>query len=341
MFFKKLFGFMGKNIAMDLGTANTLLYTPKDGLVLNEPSVVALDSRDGKVLAVGREAKEFLGRTPQKIVAVRPMKDGVIADFEVTNAMITFFIKKVIRGMNLVKPRIVICVPTGITQVEKRAVIESGLQSGAREVSLMEEPMCAAIGAGMPIDEPMGNLVVDIGGGTTEVAVISLSAVAYSESVRIAGDEMNEAIQRYMQDQYQLLIGENMAEKVKMAIGTAYPMEETMTYKVMGKNIVNGNPKYVQVGDGEIREAISEPVNAIVQAVRRAFEKTPPELVSDIADNGLLLAGGGALLKGLDKLICKEVQTEVHVDEDPLTTVVRGAGMTLSNEKKYRYAYIN
>lgn len=341
MFFRKLFGFMGKSLAMDLGTANTLLYTPREGIVLNEPSVVALDSRDGKVLAVGREAKEFLGRTPKKIVAIRPMKDGVIADFEVTNAMITFFIKKVIRGMSLMKPKIVICVPTGITQVEKRAVIESGIQSGAREVKLVEEPMSAAIGAGMPIEEPLGNLVVDIGGGTTEVAVISLSAVAYSESVRIAGDEMNEAIQRYMQDQYQLLVGENMAEKVKMAIGTACPMSEVLSFTVMGKNIVNGNPKSVQVRDGEIREAIKEPVDAIVQAVRRALEKTPPELVADIADNGLLLAGGGALLKGLDKLIAKDVQVDVHIDDDPLTTVVRGAGKTLQDDRKYSYVYIN
>ncbi|MFP4455257.1 MAG: rod shape-determining protein, partial [Desulfonatronovibrio sp.] len=335
MFYKKLFGFMSKSIAMDLGTANTLIYTQKHGVVLNEPSVVALDSRDGKVLAVGREAKEFLGRTPQKIVAIRPLKDGVIADFEVTNAMITFFIRKVIKGMTLVKPRIVICVPTGITQVEKRAVIESGLQSGAREVRLVEEPMSAAIGAQMPIEEPVGNLVVDIGGGTTEVAVISLSAVGYSESVRIAGDEMNEAIQRYMQDQHQLLIGENMAERVKMAIGTAVPMDETLSFNVMGKNIVNGNPKSIPVSDAEIREAISEPVNAIVLAVRTAVEKTPPELVADIADNGLLLAGGGALLKGLDRLINRKVQVAVRIDDDPLTTVVRGAGLTLGNEKRY------
>ncbi len=339
--FSKLFGFMSKSIAMDLGTANTLICTQKDGVVLNEPSVVALDSRDGKVLAVGREAKEFLGRTPQKIVAIRPMKDGVIADFDVTNAMITFFLRKVIKGMALIKPRIVICVPTGITQVEMRAVIESGLQSGAREVRLVEEPMSAAIGARMPIEEPVGNLVVDIGGGTTEVAVISLSAVAYSESVRIAGDEMNEAIQRYMQDQHQLLVGENMAENVKMSIGTAVPPPERLTFNVMGKNLINGNPKSVMVNDGEIREAISEPVNAIVMAVRTAVEKTPPELVADIADNGLLLAGGGALLKGLDKRISKEVQVHVHIDEDPLTTVVRGAGLTLNNEKKYSSVYIN
>jgi rod shape-determining protein MreB len=341
MFFKKLFGFLGKSLAMDLGTANTLLYTPKDGIVLNEPSVVAIDHRDEKILAVGREAKEFLGRTPQRVSAIRPLKDGVIADFEVTKAMITYFMGKVITGMNLIKPKAVICVPTGITQVEKRAVIESGLQSGAREVRLVEEPMAAAIGAGLPIEQPVGNMVVDIGGGTTEVAVISLSAVAYAESVRVAGDEMNEAIQRYIQDQFQLLIGENMAEEIKMNIGSAYPLEDPLTYRVSGKNIVNGAPKAIEVTDGHIREAIQEPVNTIVQAVRRALEKTPPELVADVADNGLLLAGGGALLKGLDKLIAKEMQIKVKIDDDPLTTVVRGTGTTLVHEKKYAEVFIN
>ena len=341
MFFKKLFGFLGKSLAMDLGTANTLLYTPKDGIVLNEPSVVAIDHRDEKILAVGREAKEFIGRTPQRVSAIRPLKDGVIADFEVTKAMITYFMGKVITGMNLIKPKAVICVPTGITQVEKRAVIESGLQSGAREVRLVEEPMAAAIGAGLPIEQPVGNMVVDIGGGTTEVAVISLSAVAYAESVRVAGDEMNEAIQRYIQDQFQLLIGENMAEEIKMNIGSAYPLEDPLTYRVSGKNIVNGAPKAIEVTDGHIREAIQEPVNTIVQAVRRALEKTPPELVADVADNGLLLAGGGALLKGLDKLIAKEMQIKVKIDDDPLTTVVRGTGTTLVHEKKYAEVFIN
>jgi len=341
MFLKRFFGFFGKSLAMDLGTANTLLYTPKDGIVLNEPSVVAIDSRDEKILAVGKEAKEFLGRTPQRITAIRPLKDGVIADFEVTKTMITYFMRKVISGLNLVKPKAVICVPTGITQVEKRAVIESGLQSGAREVKLVEEPMAAAIGAGLPIDQPVGNMVVDIGGGTTEVAVISLSAVAYAESVRVAGDEMNEAIQRYIQDQFQLLIGENMAEDVKIKIGSAYPLQESLTYRVSGKNLVNGNPKSIEITDGHIREAIQEPVNTIVLAVRRALEKTPPELVSDVATNGLLLAGGGALLKGLDILIAKEMQIKVRIDEDPLTTVVRGTGIALVNEKKYAQVYIN
>jgi rod shape-determining protein MreB and related proteins len=235
MFFSKLFGFLGKNLAMDLGTANTLLYSPKDGIVLNEPSVVALDIRNDTILAVGREAKEYLGRTPERIRAVRPLKDGVIADFEVTKVMIAYFIRKVITGMRIVKPRMVICVPAGITQVEKRAVIESALQAGAREVKLIEEPMAAAIGAGLPIHEPRGNMVVDIGGGTTEVAVISLSAVAYSESVRIAGDELNDAIQRYVQDEFQLLIGENMAEAAKIQIASAVPLAEPMQYRLRGR----------------------------------------------------------------------------------------------------------
>ncbi|GAB6176675.1 rod shape-determining protein [Desulfobaculum senezii] len=341
MIFKRLFGFLGKDLAMDLGTANTLIFSPKDGIVLNEPSVVAMDAHNGSILAVGKEAKDFLGRTPDRIRAIRPLKDGVIADFEVTKEMISFFIKKVITGMSLVKPRIVICVPTGITQVEKRAVIESALQAGAREVKLIEEPMAAAIGAGLPIEEPIGNMVVDIGGGTTEVAVISLSAVAYAESVRVAGDEMNEAIQRYFQDEHQLLIGENMSERVKMTLGTAMPLDAPLTGEVSGKNLVNGTPKTIQISDEEIRHAIQEPVAHIVLAVKRSLEKTPPELVGDIANNGLLLAGGGALLKGLDRLICKETNLNVIVDDDPLTTVVRGTGRSLEEAKLYSKVYIN
>jgi rod shape-determining protein MreB len=341
MFFSKLFGFLGKDLAMDLGTANTLLYSPKDGIVLNEPSVVALDVRNDAILAVGREAKEYLGRTPERIRAVRPLKDGVIADFEVTKAMIAYFIRKVITGMRMVKPRMVICVPAGITQVEKRAVIESALQAGAREVKLIEEPMAAAIGAGLPIHEPRGNMVVDIGGGTTEVAVISLSAVAYSESVRIAGDEINDAIQRYVQDEFQLLIGENMAEAAKIQIASAVPLAEPMQFRVAGKNLVDGNPKSIVLNDAHVREAIKEPVSAIVAAVRRALEKTPPELVADIATNGLLLAGGGALLKGLDKLITQHSSLLVHIDDDPLTTVVRGTGRALEDEATFSRVYIN
>lgn len=341
MFFSKLFGFLGKDLAMDLGTANTLLYSPKDGIVLNEPSVVALDVRNDAILAVGREAKEYLGRTPERIRAVRPLKDGVIADFEVTKAMIAYFIRKVITGMRMVKPRMVICVPAGITQVEKRAVIESALQAGAREVKLIEEPMAAAIGAGLPIHEPRGNMVVDIGGGTTEVAVISLSAVAYSESVRIAGDEINDAIQRYVQDEFQLLIGENMAEAAKIQIASAVPLAEPMQFRVAGKKLVDGNPKSIVLNDAHVREAIKEPVSAIVAAVRRALEKTPPELVADIATNGLLLAGGGALLKGLDKLITQHSSLLVHIDDDPLTTVVRGTGRALEDEATFSRVYIN
>jgi len=341
MFLQKFLGFLGKDLAMDLGTANTLLYTSQDGIVLNEPSVVALDARSGKPIAVGKEAKEFLGRTPDRIRAIRPMKDGVIADFEVTKEMISFFIRKVIKGFNIVKPRIAICVPTGITQVEKRAVIESAHQAGAREVSLVEEPMAAAIGAGLPIEAPIGNMVVDIGGGTTEVAVISLSAIAYAESVRIAGDEMNEAIQRYLQQKFQLLIGENMAESVKIKIGSAMPMDETLIMDISGKNIVTGTPCTMEVDDAVIREAIRDPVMAIVNAIRRALEKTPPELVGDIATNGLLLAGGGALLKGLDRLISQETTLAVHIDDDPLTTVVRGTGRTIDERARYKNVCIN
>jgi rod shape-determining protein MreB len=341
MVFKRLFGFLGKNLAMDLGTANSLLYTPKDGIVLNEPSVVALDSRTEKVLAVGKEAKEFLGRTPQRIKAIRPLKDGVIADFEVTKSMIAYFISKVIHGLQLVKPKIVICVPTGITQVEKRAVIESAQQAGAREVKLIEEPMAAAIGAKLPINKPMGNMVVDIGGGTTEVAIISLAAVAYAESVRVAGDEMDEAIQRFIKDEFKVLIGETAAEKIKLQIGSAIPGKETQTMRISGKNLVNGTPKSIEISDGQIRECIKEPVHTIVQAVRKALEKTPAELVTDVANNGLLLAGGGALLQGLDELITRETEISVIVDDEPLTTVLRGTGTALKFEKHFDNVFIN
>jgi rod shape-determining protein MreB len=341
MVFNKLFGFFGKNLAMDLGTANTLLYTPKDGIVLNEPSVVALDSRTDKIIAVGREAKEFLGRTPERIRAVRPLKDGVIADFEVTKAMIAFFIHKVIRGLQLIKPKIVICVPTGITQVEKRAVIESAQQAGAREVRLVEEPMAAAIGAGLPIRQPRGNMVVDIGGGTTEVAVISLSAIAYAESVRVAGDEMNEAIQRFVKSEYKLLIGENAAEHIKINIGSAFEQQENKTAQVSGKSVVDGRPVRVELNAAQVRQSIKEPVAAITLAVRNALEKTPPELVTDIAENGLLLAGGGALLQGLDSLLIQETGISVHVDDEPLTTVLRGTGQALKHEKDFSSVFIN
>jgi rod shape-determining protein MreB len=255
--------------------------------------------------------------------------------------MIAFFIGKVIKGLQLVKPKIVICVPTGITQVEKRAVVESAQQAGAREVKLIEEPMAAAIGAKLPIDKPMGNMVVDIGGGTTEVAVISLSAVAYAESVRVAGDEMNEAIQRYVREEFKMLIGENVAEKIKIQIGAAIPFKEAKTMRVAGKDMVDGRPKTITISDGQVRESIKEPVNAILMAVRKALEKTPPELVTDVANNGLLLAGGGALLRGLDRLISKDSEIHVLVDDDPLTTVLRGTGNALVNEKTLQSVFIN
>ncbi|OLN29870.1 Rod shape-determining protein MreB [Desulfovibrio sp. DV] len=341
MFFKNFFRFLGKDLAMDLGTANTLLYTSADGIVLAEPSVVAIDTRSGELIAVGTEAKEYLGRTPERIRAIRPMKDGVIADFDVTRAMIAFFVRKVLAGFRFAKPKMVICVPTGITQVEKRAVIESAQMAGARDVKLVEEPMAAAIGAGLPIDRPSGNMVVDIGGGTTEVAVISLSAIAYAESVRVAGDELNETIQRFVQDEFQVLIGENMAEEIKIRIGSAMPLPEPRTMEVAGKSLIDGTPTTVTVTDTHVREAIREPVNIIVSAVRKALEKTPPELVADIARNGLLLAGGGALLAGLDERISQDTNLSVLLDDDPLTTVVRGTGRAMSDRVRFKDVFIN
>lgn len=336
-----LFGLFRSELAMDLGTANTLIYTRDKGIVLNEPSVVALDAATENLIAVGSDAKEFLGRTPHRIKAIRPMRDGVIADFEVTRQMVSFFIRKVVRGFRLRRPNIVICVPTGITQVEKRAVIEAARQAGIKNVLLVEEPMAAAMGAGMPIDEPKGNMVVDIGGGTTEVAIISLSAVAYAESVRVAGDAMDMAIQRFFQDEFRLLIGENMAERVKKNIGSAYPVMDEQTMEVSGKDMVSGTPRSVEVNDGHIRTALQDPVRHIVEAVRRALEKTPPELAADIADSGMLLAGGGALLKGLDQLLANVTQLKIVVDEDPLTTVVRGTGKSMENRKHFKSVFIN
>ena len=337
----RLLGMFSKHLAMDLGTANTLMYTRASGIVLNEPSVVAVDVIKNKVLAVGREAREYMGRTPQRIKAVRPMRDGVIADFDVTKNMIEFFIRKVVQGLRIVKPSIVICVPTGITQVEKRAVVEAAHLAGVREVLLIEEPMAAAIGANLPIHEPLGNLVVDIGGGTTEVAVITMSAIAYAESVRVAGDAMNHAIQRYLQDTFQIVIGENMAERVKMLIGSAAPLPQPLVAEVAGKDAVYGSPKLVRVSDSHIREALRETTNAILSAIFKTLEKTPPELAADIAHNGVLLAGGGALLKGLDQLITRETRLKVIVDDDPLTTVLRGTGRTLEDRAFYSRVYIN
>jgi len=341
MFLNTFFGLFSKDLAMDLGTANTLIYQKGRGIVLNEPSVVALNANSRKVVAVGQEAKEFLGRTPQKIEAIRPMKDGVIADFNVTQEMIKFFLTKVQGARGLIRPRIVIGVPTGITQVEKRAVIEAAQMAGAREVYLIDEPMAAAIGAGLDIDRPRGNMVVDIGGGTSEVAVISLSAIAYAESVRVAGDEANEAIMRYMQRKHQLLIGENTAENAKMAIGNAYPLDQPTVYDIRGKEMISGRPKVVTVTSEEMREALAEPIQAIIEAIRRALEKTPPELSSDIYDSGIYLTGGGALLKGLDRLIAEETRLRVNMTEDPLLCVALGTGLAMEKLCKYQKVFVN
>jgi rod shape-determining protein MreB len=330
MLFTLVAGFFSNDMAIDLGTANTLVYVKSEGIVLNEPSIVAIHQADNTVLAVGKEAKAMLGRTPGNIVAIRPLKDGVIADFDVTEKMLGYFIRRVHRRRALVRPRIVIGVPSGITQVEKRAVRDSAMQAGAREVYLIEEPMAAAIGAGMPITEPGGNMVVDIGGGTTEVAVISLSGIVYSRSVRIAGDEMDESIVQYIRKNYNLLVGERRAEEIKIKLGSAYPMGgERRTIEVKGRDLIDGIPKTIVIGDDEIREALREPIMTIVDAVRTALERTPPELAADIVDKGIVLTGGGALLKGLDLLLRQETNLPITVADDPLSCVALGTGKVL------------
>ncbi|OBQ50256.1 rod shape-determining protein [Halodesulfovibrio spirochaetisodalis] len=329
-----LLGIFSNDLAIDLGTANTCVYVKGQGIVLREPSVVAVkkDSRGGSVvLAVGQDAKRMLGRTPGNIQAIRPMKDGVIADFEVTEAMLRHFITKVHNSRRLVRPRIIICVPTGITQVEKRAVKESAQSAGAREVYLIEEPMAAAIGANLPIQEPTSNMVVDIGGGTTEVAVISLSGVVYSKSVRVGGDKMDEAIMTHVKRKYSMLIGEATAEDIKIKIASAYNMPEEETLEVKGRDLVTGIPQHITITSEEIRKAIAEQVDSIVQAVRIALEQTPPELAADIVDRGIVLTGGGALLKGLDQLLREETSLPITVVDDPLSTVVIGTGRALDN----------
>jgi rod shape-determining protein MreB len=334
MLFDWLYGLFSNDLAIDLGTANTLIYVKGKGIVSCEPSVVAVqrDHRGGKkVLAVGKEAKEMLGRTPGTIEAVRPLRDGVIADFEITEAMLRYFISRAHDRRTLVKPRIIICVPFGITEVEKRAVKESAEGAGAREVFLIEEPMAAAIGAGLPITEPSGNMIVDIGGGTTEVAVISLAGIVYSQSVRVGGDKMDDAIVAYMKRKYNLLIGEQSAERVKCVIGNAHPAEEADTMEVKGRDLVAGVPKTVVVNSDEIRDALSEPINAIVEAVMIALERTPPELAADIVDKGVVLTGGGALLRNLDVLLREETGLPVMISDDPVSAVVLGSGKTLDH----------
>jgi len=318
------------DLAIDLGTATTLVYAKGKGIVLCEPSIIAVNQRTGKVEAVGKEAKEMLGRTPANIIAIRPMKDGVIADFEHTEKMLDYFIKKAHNRHIGVRPRIVIGVPSEITQVEKRAVRDSAMQAGAREVYLIEEPMAAAIGAGLPIQEPGGNMIVDMGGGTTEVAVISLSGIVYSKSVRIAGDEMDEAIVQYIRKHYNLLVGERRAEEIKIKLGSAYPMAgERATMEVKGRDLIDGIPKTIVVTDEEIREALREPVMAIVDTVRTCLERTPPELAADIVDKGIVPTGGGALLRGLDLLLRQETDLPITVGDDPLSCVALGTGKVL------------
>jgi len=328
---KSLLSMFSNDLAIDLGTANTLVYAKNKGIVVREPSIVAVNKINNNVEAVGKEAKEMLGRTPGNIVAIRPMKDGVIADFEVTEKMIKYFIEKAHGRRFLVKPRIVISVPSEITQVEKRAVKDSALRAGATEVYLIEQAMAAAIGAGLPITDPTGNMIVDIGGGTTDVAVISLAGIVYSRSVRVAGNEMDDAIIQYIKRKYNLLIGERTAEAVKIEIGSAFPLDEEMTMEIKGRDLVEGVPKTLVVSDEEIREALSETVATIVEAVRVALERTPPELSADIMDKGIIIAGGGSMLKNLDRRLREETGLPVTLAEDPLACVALGTGQMLTD----------
>jgi len=333
MFLDSLMGFFSTDVAMDLGTANTLVFVRGRGIVLNEPSVVAVDKATGKVLAVGSEAKLMLGRTPDEINAVRPLKDGVIADFELTEDLLREFVHRVHKF--LVRPRIIICVPSGITEVEKRAVIDSAMRASAREVLLVPEPIAAAIGVGLPVDTPTGNMVVDIGGGTTEIAVIALNGIVTKTSIRTGGDEMDEAIMNYAKKAYNMMIGEQTAERIKIEIGSAFPLPEEMDMEIKGRDLVRGIPRTLRVSSVEIREALQEPVGQIVNALRESLERTPPELAADIVDRGIFMTGGGALLRGLDLLLREVTNLNIRVAQDPLTCVVLGAGKILEQLEDY------
>lgn len=322
-------GWFSMDLAIDLGTANTLVYLKGEGIVINEPSVVAIEQKSGKVVAIGAEAKRMLGRTPGNISAIRPMRDGVIADFEIAEKMLSHFINKAHNRTTFVRPRVIICVPSRITQVEQRAVRDSAELAGAREVYLIEEPIAAAIGAGLPISEPFGSMVVDIGGGTTDVAVISLAGTVYSESVKVAGDKMDDAIVSYIKRKHNLLIGDHMAELVKLGVGSVYPLEERKTFVVKGRDLISGIPKTITVDDSEIRDALSEPVSAIINAIRVALENTPPELAGDIIDRGIVLTGGGSLVRGMDIRLREETNLPIITVDNPLTTVVLGTGKAL------------
>lgn len=321
--------FFAKDIGIDLGTANTLVHVKGKGIVVREPSVVAVNVKNNEVLAVGEAAKDMIGRTPGNIVAIRPMKDGVIADFDITQSMIKYFIKKAMSAGMFSKPRVVICVPSGVTEVEKRAVEDATLQAGAKEAYLIEEPMAAAIGAELPVEEPSGSMVVDIGGGTSEVAVISLGGIVTSKSLRIAGDELDDAIVHYIKKEYNLMIGERTAEEIKMTIGGAYPKPKEEKMNIRGRDLITGLPKNLEITSSEINEALKEPVNAIIDSIKYTLEKTPPELASDIMDRGIMLTGGGALLHGLDKLIHQETGMPVSIAERPLDCVALGTGKVL------------
>ncbi|MGI8698789.1 MAG: rod shape-determining protein, partial [Mycobacteriales bacterium] len=318
--------FLGRDMAVDLGTANTLVYVRGKGIVLNEPSVVAINTNTTGILAVGTEAKRMIGRTPGNIVAIRPMKDGVIADFDTAERMLRYFIQKVHRRSRLARPRIVVCVPSGITGVERRAVIDAGSQAGARRVFIIEEPMAAAIGAGMPVHEPTGNMVVDIGGGTTEVAIISLGGVVTSQSIRTGGDELDQAIISFVKKEYSLMLGERTAEEIKMAIGSAFPTPDEPHAEIRGRDLVSGLPKTIVVSADEIRKAIEEPVNAVIDAVKTTLDKCPPELSGDVMDRGIVLTGGGALLRGIDERLRHETGMPIHIADNPLQSVAMGSG---------------
>jgi len=333
--FRHIPGLFSRDMAIDLGTANTLVYVKGQGIVLSEPSVVAINANTREVRAVGNEAKNMIGRTPGNIVAIRPMKDGVIADFETTEKMLKYFIRKVHNNRRVVWPRVAISVPSGITPVEKRAVYESAKQAGARKVFIIEEPMAASIGAGLPVHEPQGCMIVDIGGGTTEVAVISLGGIVFPKSVRVAGDALDQAIIQHLKRTYNMMVGERTAEEIKIAIGSAFPLKNELEMQVKGRDQVMGLPKIITITSEEIRESLREPVSAITDAVRVTLERTPPELASDIVDRGVVLAGGGALLRGLDQLLAKDTGLHVTIAEDPLTAVVLGAGRFLEELKNF------
>jgi len=327
--FNGLLGRFTRDMGVDLGTANTLVYVRREGIVLREPSVVARRVDGGEVLAVGDEAKKMIGRTPGDIVATRPLRDGVIADFDTTASMLAYFIRRGAHGRSLMRPRVIVGIPSGVTEVEKRAVIDATLQAGAREAYLIEEPMAAAIGAGLPVSEPVGSMVVDIGGGTTEVAVIALGGIVTARSIRIAGDEMDEAVIQYARKAYNLLIGERTSEDIKIKIGSAYPQKDEQSIEVRGRDLVSGLPRTVRMTSTEIREAMAEPIAAIVEAVKMTLERTPPELAADIVDRGIIMAGGGSLLRGLDRLLSEETGMPVMLTDDPLSSVVLGTGRAL------------